>query len=71
MKDEENNNVKTELTIDSGYIKLSKNSRGHTWDIKLLVGAKQEDYDKLLVMVKELDNSLDNTYGALKLGVEK
>jgi hypothetical protein len=60
----------TEKTIvtDSGYVKLSKNSRGHTWDIKVLIGTKKEDYETLIKWVKELDNELEEAFGPLKIG---
>jgi len=57
---EPNNNVN--IITDLAYIKLSKNSRGFTWDIKAIVGTKEAEIQELILMIKRLNDNMDNMF---------
>jgi acetoin utilization deacetylase AcuC-like enzyme len=59
------------VDTDTGYIKLSKNESAkaikYNWDIKLLLGTKEEDYLQLIASIEKLNNKLLSKFNTQEL----
>jgi len=47
------------LRTDTSYVKITRNSRGYNWDIKVV----DQDPDKAMAKVKELDKEASEKWG--------
>ena len=64
--DEEGIRMNEKQTIsqyDSNYIKITKNTRGYGWDIKLTESGNKELLSKMVKDIKLIDGELQNIFG--------
>lgn len=46
-----------------GYVKMYKNTKGYNWDIKIFEDTDEVKFEKLILQLKALDLTMQETFG--------